>query len=216
MLRSEHSLSYSFDVSLTSRAAKVSVRARPLSVEDRQSSIISAVLPLLLARGRDVTSKQIAEAAGIAEGTVFRAFGDKDSLIDAAIARILDPEPLRRGLKAIPAELPLNDKVYKSVVLMQNWFGDVVRVMASVESAKRPKHEHRHDFVDIVSTMLAPDLELLNVSPAQTAQLIRLVSFASAVPHLNDTARLSSQELTDLVLYGIAGQRPTPATESQD
>lgn len=203
-------------MSLTSRAAKVSVRARPLSVEDRQSSIISAVLPLLLARGRDVTSKQIAEAAGIAEGTVFRAFGDKDSLIDAAIARILDPEPLRRGLKAIPAELPLNDKVYKSVVLMQNWFGDVVRVMASVESAKRPKHEHRHDFVDIVSTMLAPDLELLNVSPAQTAQLIRLVSFASAVPHLNDTARLSSQELTDLVLYGIAGQRPTPATESQD
>ena len=66
-------------------------RARPLSVEERQASIIDAVIPLLAVHGRDLTSRQIAEAAGIAEGTIFRAFGHKDSLITAAVAKFLDP-----------------------------------------------------------------------------------------------------------------------------
>ncbi|MCU1430433.1 MAG: DNA-binding transcriptional regulator, AcrR family, partial [Actinomycetia bacterium] len=36
--------------------------------------IVAATLPLLLEHGDRVTSRQIAEAAGIAEGTIFRAF----------------------------------------------------------------------------------------------------------------------------------------------
>ena len=43
--------------------------------------IIDAVIPLLLKHGADVTSKQIAEAAGIAEGTDLprvRRQGDPD------------------------------------------------------------------------------------------------------------------------------------------
>ena len=46
--------------------------------------IIDAVIPLILEHGVGITSRQIAEAAGVAEGTVFRAFGDKESLIAAA------------------------------------------------------------------------------------------------------------------------------------
>ena len=62
--------------------------------------IIDAVIPLLLEHGRAVTSKQIAEAAGIAEGTIFRAFGDKETLVQAAIEKYLDPEPLREALRS--------------------------------------------------------------------------------------------------------------------
>ena len=43
-------------------------RASPMSVEDRRASIIAAVTPLLIEHGRQVTSAQIAAAAGIAEG----------------------------------------------------------------------------------------------------------------------------------------------------
>lgn len=180
------------------------------------------MLPLLVTHGKDVTSKQIAEAAGIAEGTVFRAFGDKDSLIDAAIETMLDPEPLYRKLRAIPVDLPLEKKIQTIVVVMQNWFGDIFRVMASMGVARPPKHLHRHhhDFADVFAVILAPDVAALNLPPAGVAQVIRLLTFAASVPHLNEASTLTPRELTAIVLYGIAG-KPTAASpistiESQD
>ena len=50
-----------------------------MSVEDRRAAIVEAALPLLIEHGANVTTSQIAAAAGIAEGTVFRAFGDKNA-----------------------------------------------------------------------------------------------------------------------------------------
>ena len=59
----------------------VKQRALPLAPEARRKSIIDAVIPLLLENGPNVTTAQIAEAAGIAEGTIFRVFPDKTSLL---------------------------------------------------------------------------------------------------------------------------------------
>ncbi|HRQ00236.1 MAG TPA: helix-turn-helix domain-containing protein, partial [Terrimesophilobacter sp.] len=109
------------------RAESIGTRAKPLSVEERQASIIDAVIPLLAVHGRDISSKQIAEAAGVAEGTVFRAFGDKDSIIAAAIAKFLDPEPLRDELRAIDGDLDLHSKVLAIITIMQRRFGEIFR-----------------------------------------------------------------------------------------
>src|SRR4029078_4517254 len=81
-------------------------RATALPPDERRSMIVAATLPLLLEHGDRVTTKQIAEAAGIAEGTIFRAFGDKDEGISAAIESALDPAPLEAALSAIPGDLP--------------------------------------------------------------------------------------------------------------
>src|SRR5690606_40981582 len=53
-------------------------RARPLSRADRRNAIAAATVPLLVEHGAAVTTRQIADAAGVAEGTLFRAFADKD------------------------------------------------------------------------------------------------------------------------------------------
>ena len=53
-------------------------RASAMPAEERRTAIIEAVRPLLAEYGESVTSKQIAAAAGIAEGTIFRVFADKD------------------------------------------------------------------------------------------------------------------------------------------
>ena len=69
--------------------------------------IIAAMLPLLLEHGEMVTTRQIADAAGIAEGTIFRAFPDKDELLGAVIDTPLDPAPLERSLVTIDPDLAL-------------------------------------------------------------------------------------------------------------
>src|SRR6266571_5865848 len=84
-------------------------RAPALAPGDRRAMIVAATLPLLLEHGDRVTSKQIAEAAGIAEGTIFRAFADKDEVIAAVVEAALDPEPLEAALNDIREGLAFED-----------------------------------------------------------------------------------------------------------
>ena len=65
-------------------------RAPALSPEDRRASLVEVTIPLLREHGAGVTTKQVAEAAGIAEGTVFRAFGTKDELVQACATAVFD------------------------------------------------------------------------------------------------------------------------------
>ena len=66
-------------------------RASALPPDERRSAIIDATLPLLLENAEMVTTRQIAEASGIAEGTIFRVFADKDAVIAAVIDAAVDP-----------------------------------------------------------------------------------------------------------------------------
>lgn len=185
--------------------------------------IIEAVMPLLAEHGRDISSKQIAEAAGIAEGTVFRAFGDKESLIEAAIVKFLDPEPLRRGLRAIDPALPLDQKVLAIVMLMRERFGEVFRIMAMVGGGPPPRRHERHEFAMIIARLLEPEAERLNWPPERIAHIIRLISFASSLPVLNEHTEFTDTELASIVLYGVAGHEtaadiatPIRTKESRD
>jgi AcrR family transcriptional regulator len=192
-------------VQIPGTAKGAGVRARPLSLDDRRAMILEAVMPLLAKHGRDISSKQIAEAAGIAEGTVFRAFGDKESLIEAAIAKFLDPEPLRRGLRAIDRGLPLEQKVLAVIMLMRQRFGEIFRIMAMVGGGPPPRPNQRHEFAVIIARLLEPEAEELNWPPERVAHIIRLIAFASSLPALNEHTEFTETELMSIVLYGIAG-----------
>ena len=61
-----------------------------MPADQRRASIIAATRPLLAEHGLDLTTRQVAEATGIAEGTIFRHFTSKDELISAVIADSLD------------------------------------------------------------------------------------------------------------------------------
>ena len=199
---------------VASDAPETTRRAQPLSIDDRQAMIIDAVIPLLIEHGRSVTTRQIAEAAGIAEGTIFRAFGDKDSLITAAVARYLDPEPLQRALRSVDPTLPLERKIRDIVALMRERFGGVFKVMAAVGNWERPPGAtQRHEFGQIIAELLEPERSALNWPADAVAHIIRLVTFASSIPQFNENSVMSDDELARMIVYGIAG---TPRAEESD
>ena len=56
-------------------------RAQPMTPDDRRAMIAEQAIPLFIEFGSSLTTRQLAEHLGIAEGTIFRAFGDKDALV---------------------------------------------------------------------------------------------------------------------------------------
>jgi AcrR family transcriptional regulator len=177
-------------------------RARPLSGDDRRSMIVDAVIPLLLEFGGDVTTRQIAESAGIAEGTLFRAFGDKESIIQAAVDKFLDPEPLRAMLRSIEPELPLRERVREILFHLQARTSGIIQIMSAVGGGRPSIRGGGGDLAELVAEVLEGESEL-RVDPATIAYFLRLVAFASSIEHFNEPHPFSLDELTDLILNGI-------------
>lgn len=181
------------------------MRARPLSPDDRRAAIIDATIPLLRLHGPTVSTRQIAEAAGVAEGTLFRAFGDKDTLIQAAVERYFDPEPFRNGLRAIDPDEPTAIKVEQVLALLRARFGDVVNFMSAMQMTGGPPpgiaRRRDDEWIGIVERMFRPG-EL--AFPAATLGFyLRLLAFASAIQPFNEPHEFSVEELAALVTRGV-------------
>src|SRR5215207_8462744 len=113
-------------------------RARRLAPEDRRDAIIAATRPLLYAHGRDTTTKVIAEAAGIAEGTIFRSFATKDELFDAVIEQEFDPGPFFEALAGIDLDQSLERRLVEAVGLLQRRFVRIFQLMIALGVRKPP------------------------------------------------------------------------------
>ena len=177
-------------------------RASALPPDERRSMIVAATLPLLLEHGDRVTSKQIAEAAGIAEGTVFRAFADKDELIVAVLESAIDPQPLERALAAIPPGLGFERTLEAAVVVIQQRVIDIWRLMSSVgtrfhEQTRRPMADS-----DALVRIFAAHRDAITVEPIDAARLLRALTLSMTHPMLADEPR-SADELVQLFLHGV-------------
>lgn len=89
-----------------------------MSPEERRLAIVRATVDLLRERGASVTTRDLADAAGVAEGTLFRVFPDKTALICAAIDHAMDPEPTLAELASIPATTGLRPMLTRAVEVM--------------------------------------------------------------------------------------------------
>src|SRR5690348_9655566 len=111
-------------------------RAPAMPVEDRREAIVTAAVPLFLEGGVAVTTREVAEAAGIAEGTLFRAFADKRDLVAAVIEAVLDPSPVEAGLAAIDEDLPFEERLTAAVDVIRERISTFAKVMALAEAAR--------------------------------------------------------------------------------
>lgn len=182
-------------------------RAARMSPEDRRSAILDATLPLLREHGRMTTTKQIAEAAGIAEGTIFRAFGTKDELFLCALERAFDPAPLIEALEAIDPDAPLRDRLLAIVETFQTRFRAVFQLMSVMGltqpplSSKQGK-EWRAQVNELTTALVARDAGLFRVEPAEVVRIGRLLTFSGSHPHISEGQLLTPDQIVDVVLHG--------------
>jgi AcrR family transcriptional regulator len=173
-----------------------------MSPEARRSMIVDVALPLVLEHGERVTTRQLADAAGIAEGTIFRAFADKDDVIRAVVERALDPAPLEEALTGIDLSQPFEKCLDAAIIAIQRRVTDVWRVMSAVG----PKFQENKPGPQPPSPPLVKLFEAhkdrLSVKPAEAAKRLRAVTLAVTHPMLND-APLSSRDVAKQFLYGV-------------
>jgi AcrR family transcriptional regulator len=191
-------------------------RASPMAPDERRAAIVEATLPLLRAHGNAVTTKQIADACGVGEGTVFRAFPDKAAIIDAALATAFDPAPGLEQLGRIdPTLLPLGERLVAAVEVLQDRLRSVIGLMtvlgrtAPQAATRRRVHdddqlrEGQARILRAIEDLIAPDADALRVSPAQAARTVRMLTFAGTHPGVTDETPMSASEIVSILLHGV-------------
>ncbi len=182
-------------------------RARPLPPDDRRAELIRCVLPLLKQHGRSVSTKQMAEACGVAEGTLFRAFGDKESLIKAAIESYFDPLPLATAIRSVDPQLPVEDKLARVLELLHERFEGVIGLMSALRAEGPPPiaRTASETWLEAFEELMAPHRDALRGSVATVGYYLRLVAFATAIPPINLPHEFAPDELLPLVTRGVLG-----------
>jgi len=177
-------------------------RAAALPPEARRSMIVAAAIPLLIEHGEMVTTRQIADAAGIAEGTIFRAFPDKDELLGAVIDAALDPAPLERSLVTIDPDLPLAEIVVRAAGVAQKRVVDVWRLVSSVGTRFHDRKKSPMADSPALTRLLEPHRDELAMPPRQAARTLRALVFAMSHPMMVDKPA-SPREIARVFLHGV-------------
>lgn len=180
--------------------------------EQRRAAIIEATLPLLRLHGRMVTTRQIADAAGIAEGTVFRVFDSKDELIDAAVAYAFQPGQVTVLLAQIDPALGLRDRLVEVTRIMQERFVSsfgLIRALgllgppANVNDDEEGRRIWRAEILGAIVELIGPDAASLRVPPAEAVRILRLLTFAGSHAEVADGNLMSPEEIVDTLLHGL-------------
>ena len=188
-------------------------RANPLPPDERRATLIAATEPLLEKYGRDVSTRQIAEAANVAEGTIFRAFATKDELIEAVLEDVFDVQRTCDELHRIDLALPLEQRLVTAVAVLQARLRRVFALFHSMRLGPRPdrpdfrarQHADNERLNTEIARLLEPDRNQLRVPPDEAANALRAITFALTHPIVGNDRHPRPEQIADLVLHGIAG-----------
>lgn len=219
-------------------------RARPMSREDRRVAIALATIPLLEEHGSQVSTRQIALAAGVAEGTLFRAFDDKVELLHAAAERAVDPTSAVAEIDDLPDAGSLVGEVAQVAEVIAARGRRIRRVMlavhgimasdagrraAAVRGARgadvlgRPVAGHAPrdpDAAEVAGPPGRPHPGPMHPGAGRDARFRALTALRGAVVRrvepYRDELRIEPERLGQLLLAAIMGQGPPALPEDAE
>lgn len=190
-----------------------------MSVEARRTMIVHAVLPLLIEHGATVTTSQIARAAGIGEGTIFRAFKDKDELFEACTAEVLRPDHVLDAIAEIPIEQPLEDRLVEAADALGAHLERMGALMGALHASGRHKRDPEQRLKDrrttwkgsrsesmaamrgAITELFEPEKDQLRLSPEQLASMFLTLLFGGRRMAPADNAA-TTRQVVDVFLHG--------------
>ena len=144
---------------------------------------MAATLPLFLEQGTNVTTREIAQAAGIAEGTIFRVFADKTELLAAVFEAALDTAPTDHAIAAIDPALPFESKVVAAVDILRERVLYVFRVFSTASDMARTTNRPATELPALVAIFAEAADRLVHPPAAHRAHPARPHGLVRA-PHL--------------------------------
>jgi AcrR family transcriptional regulator len=191
-----------------------------MTPDDRRRAIIEAVRPLLIEHGDRLTTRLIAEAAGVAEGTIFRVFADKDELMHAVAVETLNPADAREHLQQALADcVDLPAKVRVTAELMLSRSDQVVAVLMALRGHWLARAgtapgggppgppefvvQSHQALLERLTEVFEPHRDELSVAPERAALLLRTLVLGSRNPGVRPQDRLTADEVADVLLHGI-------------
>ncbi|WP_206068241.1 TetR/AcrR family transcriptional regulator [Nonomuraea composti] len=198
-----------------------------MAPEDRRAALIAATIPLLREYGAAVSTRQIAEAAGVAEGTIFGVFPDKASLVRAALMSAFDPRHALEALAAIPASAGLRARLCEAVTILRTRMSANANLLSVPHGPKEPMAddaEFREHMLDnrrriqvALAELMGPDRDRLRRSPDDAAQLLLMLIAVSVHRGFGagaDFADMEDEEIVSVLLDGLL-VRPSPIPDPE-
>jgi AcrR family transcriptional regulator len=182
-----------------------------MSPEERREVLVDITLQLLREHGRAVTTRQIAEAAGVAEGTIFRVVESKEELVELAITRAFEPGALADRILEIDPDQPLDARLLTLTSILQQRFRATFELMKKVGMVRPADHVHdspeavavRERMQALLESVVGADSARLSVPVRDLVHRLRLLTFAGSHPHIADGAILSPEDIVFTLLHGL-------------
>lgn len=181
---------------------------------------MAATEQLIVAQGGSVSTRAIAEAAGIAEGTIFRVFATKEAIFDAIFADAFDRTAFVGELGELDRDNPLEVRMAQVVAMLQRRSRRIMALFGALGFRRppgmdEPKPKARTDpSLAAIAALLEPNRGRLRVAPLEAARLMQSLGIALSMPMLTEQPDYSAETVVDLILNGVARRDAAPAEGS--